>query len=810
MRNPRISPDQGWLRTARRVFGFAVLFLAFWLLAIPAPARAQLMPGLGGGGEAETPSEGIPENLKPGEVDGVVARMTDAQVRDSLIETLTEKAEREASRAQSGAGGLGVFLARARLGLEGFAQRLSGYAVTLGEGYDILVPELGIALGKLRGDRSVGAMLGHILAVLAAAGLLFWAAMLKLRPTRKRIEAAGGDRSLRRLLSLATRFGVDLVPVLAFLIAVVVLASVVYDGDDPIRRLVLLFGTGTAFVLTIDALSRLFLAPRAAALRILPLGDEIAALTCRSLLILLAVSAFIWLAAGALILSGMKLPAHLLLVSVSGTAVMALVVILSFSFRRPLAEIIRGDGETAWRVFVARHWHSAFLLYALLVWVLWTHSMLARAPSALWPAVASLLVVVAVPILDRRLGRLAVRIFNLADAEERASAALAQLERAQAEATAQRQDLGVAEESDPEPTEAERQASNEAAIVAKSLKARRSYAVVARQAVRFGLVALGAILLLQTWNLGLPGMSGEESRLRVWSALLDAGITVLIGYAFWRLAASLIDPHMPEARAATADEGGGAALTRLETLLPLLRITLLVLIVLVTTIFTLSSLGVDIAPLIAGAGVVGLAVGFGAQALVRDIVSGIFFLIDDAFRVGEYIEFGELRGEVEAISLRSIKLRHHKGPVHTVPFGELRSVTNHNRDWTIYKMEFRLPFETDVQQVKKIVKRIGAEMVGDPEFGPKMIQPMKSQGITRVDDDAIILRTKFMCKPREQFVLRRFAYQRIKEEFHKVGIEFAPRQVKVRSGTAKPEDAAAGHSAAVDPGRPAPAGDFST
>ena len=138
--------------------------------------------------------------------------------------------------------------------------------------------------------------------------------------------------------------------------------------------------------------------------------------------------------------------------------------------------------------------------------------------------------------------------------------------------------------------------------------------------------------------------------------------------------------------------------------------------------------------------------------------------------------------------------------MHTVPFGELRSVTNHNRDWTIYKMEFRLPFETDVQQVKKIVKRIGAEMLADPEFGPKMIQPMKSQGITRVDDDAIILRTKFMCKPREQFVLRRFAYQRIKEEFRKVGIEFAPRQVKVRTGSDKPEEvAAAGHSAAVDP-----------
>ena len=274
---------------------------------------------------------------------------------------------------------------------------------------------------------------------------------------------------------------------------------------------------------------------------------------------------------------------------------------------------------------------------------------------------ASLLVVVAVPILDRRLGRLAVRVFNLADAEERTAAALAQLERAQDQAAAQRRELGIAEESDPEPTEAERQASNDAAVAAKSLKARRSYAVVARQAVRVALVGLGAILLLQTWNIGLPGMSGEEARLQVWSALFDAGITVLIGYAFWRLAASLIDPHMPEAREASADEGGGAALTRLETLLPLLR-------------------GDPAGPDRPGDHRLHLELagrrhrapdrrcrrgrpggrlrrpGPGARHRVE-----IFFLIDDAFRVGEYIEFGELRGEVEAISLRSLKLRHPGG-----------------------------------------------------------------------------------------------------------------------------------------------------
>ena len=115
----------------------------------------------------------------------------------------------------------------------------------------------------------------------------------------------------------------------------------------------------------------------------------------------------------------------------------------------------------------------------------------------------------------------------------------------------------------------------------------------------------------------------------------------------------------------------------------------------------LTSLGVNIAPILAGAGVLGIAIGFGAQSLVKDVVSGIFFLVDDAFRVGEYVEIDQLRGTVERISIRSLQIRHHRGAVHTLPFGELKSLTNYSRDWVIMKLEFRVPFETDMKLVKK-------------------------------------------------------------------------------------------------------------
>ena len=125
----------------------------------------------------------------------------------------------------------------------------------------------------------------------------------------------------------------------------------------------------------------------------------------------------------------------------------------------------------------------------------------------------------------------------------------------------------------------------------------------------------------------------------------------------------------------------------------------------------LSELGVNIGPLIAGAGIVGLAVGFGAQTLVKDILSGLFFLIDDAFRVGEYIDVGDVRGMVEHISIRSLRLRHHRGPVHTIPFGEIHHLTNYSRDWAIMKLELRVPFDTDIEKVRKIIKKIGGRAI---------------------------------------------------------------------------------------------------
>ena len=159
----------------------------------------------------------------------------------------------------------------------------------------------------------------------------------------------------------------------------------------------------------------------------------------------------------------------------------------------------------------------------------------------------------------------------------------------------------------------------------------------------------------------------------------------------------------------------------------------------------------------------------------------MFFLIDDAFRRGEYIDVGSVKGTVEEISIRSMQLRHHMGALHTIPFGEIRHLTNFSRDWVMMKLKLRLTYDTDVEKVRKLIKNLGQRLLEHPEVGEMFLQPLKSQGVYSMEDDsAMIVRVKFMTRPGDQFVVRKTAYTAIRELFEQEGIEFAHRIVKVQ------------------------------
>ena len=269
--------------------------------------------------------------------------------------------------------------------------------------------------------------------------------------------------------------------------------------------------------------------------------------------------------------------------------------------------------------------------------------------------------------------------------------------------------------------------------------------------------------------------------------LVDIIVIIICAYAIWEIIQSAIERHLPYEMmcennngTSTLDgEGGGTGASRSETLLPLVRSFLLVFLSSCVLLIILSIVGVEIAPLLAGAGIVGIAVGFGAQKLVQDVISGIFFLLDDAFRRGEYIEAASLRGTVERISIRSITLRHHLGAVQTIPFSEIATVRNLSRDWITKKLEFRLDYRTDVEKVRKLIKKVGQKMLLHPEYGQHFLLPLKSQGVIRVEESALIFRMKFTCVPGEQWVIRREAFRLVQESLKDNGIEFAHRSVQV-------------------------------
>lgn len=245
--------------------------------------------------------------------------------------------------------------------------------------------------------------------------------------------------------------------------------------------------------------------------------------------------------------------------------------------------------------------------------------------------------------------------------------------------------------------------------------------------------------------------------------------------------------------------------SRLATVMPVLRGVVLGAVFGLTGLVVLSRLGVDIGPLLAGFGILGLAISFGSQALVRDIVSGFFFMLEDAFRVGEYVDTGRLKGTVEKISLRSIQMRHQSGQIHTVPFGQIQSLTNASRDWATIKFNIRLDHTADIEQARKTIKKVGLALLEDPEFGPHFIAQLKMQGVADIADTAVVIRLKFTAKPAYSSSLQREALKRVYRALNEAKVPFASNAVTVRGGEGQAPSGAAAVTALPPPSPLAPA-----
>jgi len=233
-----------------------------------------------------------------------------------------------------------------------------------------------------------------------------------------------------------------------------------------------------------------------------------------------------------------------------------------------------------------------------------------------------------------------------------------------------------------------------------------------------------------------------------------------------------------------AGEPPGERQRRLKTFMSIVRNGATVVIVALALVTALPELGVEIGPLLAAAGIGGLAIGFGAQNLVRDLISGFFLLLEDQVRVGDVVSINGTSGLVEAINLRTIVLRDLAGVVHIIPNGNIQSVSNMTKDWSRYVIDVGVAYKEDVDRVMEVLQSIGEELIRDPRYGPLILRPLEVLGVDDFADSAVVIKAMITTLPLKQWEVGRELRRRIKKRFDEEGIEIPFPHVSIYWGEA--------------------------
>lgn len=437
-----------------------------------------------------------------------------------------------------------------------------------------------------------------------------------------------------------------------------------------------------------------------------------------------------------------------------GSTVIAVFIGLIIYLKRPVSISLQAqidDEDDRWIAKqLATYWHVPAFLYLFIVWFIWVGRELTETMVRNGSFIISLLIVPIYLVLSHA-GH--VVIAAIVDS------------------------LGLGAQGSSDGFTGQEEVVDEQEII------NRKKAIVSKAGLVFKLVLVAtlAIWLFSLWGYRIPFAE------RAVRAIFESLVALSLALITWRYASSYIEKKISEATPPPSEKeldmddefGGAVPRGRSFTLLPMLRKVIGSILVVMVSLIVISSLGVNIGPLLAGAGVIGLAVGFGAQKLVSDVLSGFFFLLDDAFRVGEYIQTGSIRGTVENITLRNVMLRHHLGMLQIVPHSDLGGVTNFMRGGIVIKFPLEFSYDTDIEKVRKIIKKVGQEMLVDEELADDFIQPIKSQGVYGISNSVMVIRVKFTAKPGKQFVIKREAFRRITEALNAKGIHYAHRKVIV-------------------------------
>ncbi|HZS82524.1 MAG TPA: mechanosensitive ion channel domain-containing protein [Stellaceae bacterium] len=281
--------------------------------------------------------------------------------------------------------------------------------------------------------------------------------------------------------------------------------------------------------------------------------------------------------------------------------------------------------------------------------------------------------------------------------------------------------------------------------------------------------AFAILTILQAWSIDAFSWLNSDFGRHLTGSAVSIGAVILVALILWEFFSSAIERYL------SAVDSNGMLVqrsARARTLLPLLRTSMLVLLIVLIALIVLSELGVDIGPLLAGAGVVGLAIGFGSQALVKDVITGLFILIEDQLAVGDVVDVGKGHsGVVEAISIRTIRLRDSAGAVHSVPFSEVTSISNMTRDYAYFVANVPISYREDVDRVAELLDQVAEGMRDDAEFRPAILAPLEFVGIDKMSELGVVVQARLKTLPRRQWAVGREFARRMKQSFDRNGIE---------------------------------------
>ena len=696
------------------------------------------------------------ENIIPDQIDSVLAKLSDEQVRSLLLAELAKGPNKSATRKDNPVGLVGKTAKWLHLldDSEDRKENNSGLLSRISR-----MPGDYITVAKHVGNGSFGNFVITVITIAVVFGGAWLAEFFVRRFTanfrkqfqEKAIPVLDGPMRFVAGIMLAIP---SFIHISVFAVSAVIFFFLIPASNyPPVRYVFLAILFGIIFLRLLSQISQIFCSPYSAALRVFPIDDKMATTVHKSTIL---IGTYVFTAILFLALQRELLLPRITMQTTSiimATILILFLVILIMRSRGHVKNTILAKSDLNktrnWVVEqFAQFWHVPAILFLLIIWIFMIADQLTGFQRGNSAFLLSLLVIPFFVFLNA-LGQWVVRV-----------------------------SISTLRIYNPDD---ETSADEETKVLLKEAKEReRKLYVTSSRTMSLAIFATLLVWVFSLWGVQIPYATG------ITSAVFESLIALALGLTVWRFASSYIEkrildstPDEEESKEGDDEWGGAATRGRSYTILPMLRkfiaSTLFVMVILVI----LSSMGVDIGPLLAGAGVVGLAIGFGAQKMVSDVFSGFFYLLDDAFRVGEYITAGSVSGAVEAITLRNVMLRHHRGMLQIVPHSELGSITNFMRGGIIVKFNLEFPYDANVDNIRKVIKKVGQAMLADDEFKDDFIQPVKSAGVREITGSIMVIRVKFKAHPGTQFVIKREAFRRITEALAAKGISYAHRKVIV-------------------------------